>query len=94
MSKTLHRQHLLERRKEVAELPGKVCDSLVHELDDLVFASQMWQRILLLTFLEILHCWEAGDLEALPYSLVHRGIHCCQRTWALRGNKSRSATTL
>lgn len=60
-----------------------MCDSLVHELDDLVFASELWQRVLLLTFLKILNSREARDLEPVPHSFVHCGIHCCQYTWTL-----------
>lgn len=36
-----------------------MCDSLVHELDDLLFASKLRQRELVLTFLEILKGREA-----------------------------------
>lgn len=56
---------------------------LLHELDDLVFVSELWQRILVLTFQEILNSWEARDLEAIPHSLVHCGIHSCQHTRTL-----------
>ncbi len=48
----------------------------MHELDDLVLASELRQRVLLLTFLKILKSWEARDLVAIADSLVHCGIHC------------------
>lgn len=57
--------------------------SLVHELDDLVFISELWQRVLLLAFHKVLQAREAGDLEAIPHRLVHGGVHCCQHAGTL-----------
>lgn len=51
-----------------------MCDSLVHELDDLVFVPELRQRVFLLALLEIFQSWEAGDLEAVSHRLVHRGV--------------------
>lgn len=64
-----------------------LCDSLVHELDDLVFAAELWQCVLLLALLEILNRWETRDLKTFPHGFVHCGIHCCQHTWTLRRHK-------
>lgn len=57
----------------------------MHELDDLVFASELRQCVLLFTFLKVLQSWEARDLEAISHGLVHRGVHCCQHAWTLWG---------
>ena len=75
---------LLDRHEELIP-PRQVCDSLVHELDYLVFASEMWQRVFLFASLKILDCGETGDLEVVPHRLVHGGIHCCQDSWTLWG---------
>lgn len=57
--------------------------SLVHELDDLVFISELRQRVLLLAFHKVLQAREAGDLEAISHRLVHGGVHCCQHAGTL-----------
>lgn len=57
--------------------------SLVHELDDLVFISELWQRVLLLAFHKVFQTREAGDLEAISHRLVHGGVHCCQHAGTL-----------
>lgn len=67
-----HRSEILNRNR-----------SLVHELDDLVFISELWQRVLLLAFHKVLQAREAGDLEAIPHRLVHGGVHCCQHAGTL-----------
>lgn len=65
-----------------------ICDlelrrSLVHELHDLVFTSELWQRVLLLALHKVFQAREAGDLEAISHPLVHGGIHCCQHARTL-----------
>lgn len=57
----------------------------MHELDDLVFAPELRQCVLLFTFLKVLQSREARDLEAISHGLVYRGVHCCQHAWTLGG---------
>lgn len=56
----------------------------MHELDDLVFAPQLRQRVLLLTVHKILKSWETGDFEAIGRGLVHGGVHGSQNTRTLQ----------
>lgn len=62
--------------------------SLVHELDDLVFTSELWQRVLLLAFHKVFQTGEAGDLVAISHRLVHGGVHCCQHTGTLEKHQT------
>lgn len=58
-------------------------DSLVQELNDLLFGSEVWKGVHLFTVLKILNRGETRDLVAISYSLVHCGVDCCQHTWTL-----------